>query len=510
MGKKIVILLLIGLFIFSNSGSYQIENTKAAVTTFYVDDDGLEGYVNIQYAIDNASIGDTVYVYHGFYQENLVINKSINLIGEGKGITIIDGDDKIVISISSSNVEIMGFTITNGIKGVNIENSSENIIKNNTIKDNNHGIYIDSNSVNNTIYQNNFINNIKNAYDLSTNFWDYPSGGNYWDDYIGLDNDGDGLGDEPYNIDGGNSKDLHPMMEPITEKPYADFTYMPSNPTTQDVIQFNDNSTDLDGYIVTWSWDFGDGNISMEQNATHRYVDNGVYNITLTITDNYGATDETSQQLSVLNVGPKANFDYSPSNPTDLQNVIFNDKSSDLDGYIVDWYWDLGDGNISKLQSPSYQYDDNGTYTVTLTVTDDDGAFEVKSQQISVSNVGPIVDFSFYSENATIIVNSPVRFADKSSDLDGDIVDWSWDLGDGTTSTKKHPAHSYEKTGTYTVALTVTDNDGVSSTKSEYITVSVYKEPHELVKGFSIFDIAFVVFLIIMVGLVIFLGRKYT
>jgi len=510
MGKKSVILLLIGLFIFSNSGFNQIENTKAVETTFYVDDDGFEDYVNIQYAIDNASIGDTVYVYHGDYKENLVINKSINLIGEDKGNTTIDGDNDIVISIISNNVEIMGFIITNGIKGIILENSSENIIKNNTIKDNNYGIYIDNISVNNTIYQNNFINNIKNAYDLSTNFWGYPSGGNYWDDYTGLDNDSDGLGDEPYNISGGNSKDLYPLMEPITEKPDADFTYLPSNPTTQDVIQFNDTSTDLDGYIVSWSWDFGDGNISMEQNVTNRYVDNGVYNVTLKITDNYGATDEISQQLGVLNVEPTADFDYSPSNPTDLQNVMFTDKSSDLDGDIVNWYWDLGDGNTSKLQSPSYQYGDNGTYTVTLTITDDDGATGVKSQQISVSNVGPMIDFAFFSANVTIIANDPVQFADKSKDLDGDIVNWYWDLGDGTTSTEKHLTHNYEKKGTYTVTLTVTDNDGVSSTKTKYITVSVYVEPHELVKGFSTFDIVFVVFLIIMVGLVIFLSRKYS
>jgi len=503
MGKKSVILLLIGLLIFSNSGFNQIENTKAVETTFYVDDDGFEDYVNIQYAIDNASIGDTVYVYHGYYKENLVINKSISLIGEDKGNTTIDGDNDIVISIISNNVEIMGFTITNGIKGIILENSSENIIKNNTIKDNNYGIYIDNISVNNTIYQNNFINNIKNAYDLSTNFWGYPSGGNYWDDYMGIDSDDNGIGDTPYNISGGNNQDIHPLMEPITEKPDADFTYLPSNPTTQDVIQFNDTSTDLDG-------DFGDGNVSMEQNVTHRYVDNGVYNITLKITDNYGATDEISQQLGVLNVGPTADFDYSPSNPTDLQNVIFTDKSSDLDGDIVNWYWDLGDGNTSKLQSPSYQYGDNGTYTVTLTVTDDDGASEVKSQQISVSNVGPMIDFAFFSANVTIIANDPVQFADKSKDLDGDIVNWSWDLGDGTTSTEKHLTHNYEKKGTYTVTLTVTDNDGVSSTKTKYITVSVYVEPHELVKGFSTFDIVFVVFLIIMVGLVIFLSRKYS
>jgi len=508
MKNKIVILLLIGLFVFSHSGFYQIENTKAVGTTFYVDGDGLEDYVNIQDAIDNASIGDIVYVHHGYYQENLLITKSITLIGEDKVNTTIDGDNDIVISIISNNVEIIGFTIKNGIKGIMFENSSENIIKNNTITDNNYGIYIDNVSVNNTIYQNNFLNNINNVYDLSTNFWDLPSGGNYWDDYIGMDSDDNGIGDTPYNISGGNNKDLHPLMEPITEKPEADFIYLPTNPTTQDVINFNDTSTDMDGYIVSWSWDFGDGNSSTKQNATHKYVNNGYYNITLKINDNYGATGKISRKLNVLNVGPTADFDYSPSNPTDLQSVIFTDTSSDLDGDIVNWSWNFGDENASNLQNPSYQYDDNGTYTITLTITDDDGATDIKSQKISVSNVGPIVGFSFFSDNVTLISNDPIKFVDTSSDLDGEIVSRSWDLGDGTISTEEHFTHTYDK-GTYTISLTVTDNDGASSSKSKYITVSVFTGPNEPVKGFSTFDIIFIVFLITMVGLVIFLSRKY-
>ena len=509
MKKKIVILPLIVLIVFSHSGFYQIENTKAVETTFYVDGDGFEDYVNIQDAIDNASIGNIVYVHHGYYQENLLITKSITLIGEDKVNTTIDGENGIVISIISNNVEIIGFTIKNGIKGIMLENSSENIIKNNTIEDNNYGIYIDNLSVNNTIYQNNFLNNINNVFDLSTNFWNLSSSGNFWDDYLGMDSDDNGIGDTPYNISGGNNKDLHPLMEPITEKPEADFIYLPTNPNTQDVIQFNDTSKDMDGYIVTWSWNFGDGNISTKQNATHNYVDNGVYNITLKINDNYGATDEISKQLSVLNVGPTADFEYSPSNPTDLQSVIFIDTSYDLDGNIINWSWDFGDENNSNLQNPSYQYSDNGTYSITLTIIDDDGAKDVKSKQISVSNVGPIVDFSFFSDNVTLIANDPIRFVDTSSDLDGEIVSRSWDLGDGTVSTEEHFTHNYEK-GTYTISLTVMDNDGVSSTKSKYITVSVFTGPNELVKGFSTFDIIFVVFLIAMVGLVIFLSRKYS
>ena len=201
-----------------------------------------------------------------------------------------------------------------------------------------------------------------------------------------------------------------------------------------------------------------------------------------------------------------------PVSPTNSQSVAFNDTSTDLDGDIVSWLWDFGDGSTSTLQNPLHQYSDNGTYTVTLNVTDDDGATDGTSHQISVSNVGPTADFTYSSANITVIVNDPVQFTDASKDTDGTIVSWLWDFGDGSTSTGQHPTHSYVKKGTYTVSLTVTDNDGDSNTKAKYLTVSVLLnpiEPNEAKKGLSSFDIVLVVFLAIMVVMVIVLSRKY-
>lgn len=82
--------------------------------------------------------------------------------------------------------------------------------------------------------------------------------------------------------------------------PNADFSYSPSNPTTQDTVQFTDKSNDPDGTIESWEWDFGDGKSSTSQNPTYQYSSNGNYIVKLTVTDNDGLTDSVTKTVNVL------------------------------------------------------------------------------------------------------------------------------------------------------------------------------------------------------------------
>ncbi len=172
--------------------------------------------------------------------------------------------------------------------------------------------------------------------------------------------------------------------------PIADFSYSPMSPTTDDTVEFTDLSTDSDGSIVSWDWDFGDGTTSTDQNPNHVFSSEATFTVTLTVTDDFGDTGTLSQTITVTsgttNQPPTADFTFTPSNPTPTDIVYFEDASVDNDGSIVSWDWDFGDGTTSTDQNPTHQFNSEGTYTISLTVTDDDGETDTISQTITVSS----------------------------------------------------------------------------------------------------------------------------
>jgi len=272
------------------------------------------------------------------------------------------------------------------------------------------------------------------------------------------------------NDTSGNSNTSAVYGFEINSPPNADFTWTPSNPTTSDTIQFTDQSSDPDGTIVSWYWEFGDGNTSSQQNPQHQYADDGTYQVNLTVTDDDGAMASITKQIIVVNVPPVANFSYSPLNPTTADAINFTDLSYDSDGSIINWTWNFGDGAISYEENPQHQYSDDGTYNVTLVVTDDDGATATITKQIVVSNVPPVANFSYLPENPTDL--DTIQFTDLSYDLDGYIVNWTWNFGDGSISYEENPQHQYSDDGTYNVTLTVTDDDGAIASITKQIIVS--------------------------------------
>ncbi|HMA82665.1 MAG TPA: PKD domain-containing protein, partial [Candidatus Thermoplasmatota archaeon] len=254
----------------------------------------------------------------------------------------------------------------------------------------------------------------------------------------------------------------------VTHKPTVNFTYSPVSPLTSDTITFTDTSTDQDDSVSSWSWDFDDENTSTEENPTHSYDNDGTYNVSLTVTDEDGATNQTNQKITVLNTPPTANFTYTPQNATDLQTITFTTCSTDPDGTITNCTWTFGDDTTNySMNTTSHQYTDNGTYTVTLNVTDDDGDTDEYSTTITISNVGPTANFTMEPSNPEI--GETIYFNDTSTDEDGSIASWSWDFDDESSNTSTNATHTYSNLQSRDVTLTVTDNDGNSSSITKHL-----------------------------------------
>ena len=227
-------------------------------------------------------------------------------------------------------------------------------------------------------------------------------------------------------------------------------------------------SRDPDGSIASYAWNFGNGTSGSGATPSATYATAGTFTVTLTVTDNSGATNQASTTVTVTpNTQPPVANAGGPYAGTVSVAISFNGAASrDPDGSVVSYLWNFGDGATASGVTAMHAYTAAGSYTVRLTVTDNDGLTNSASTTAQVSDgtglQPPVANPAGPYHGTTA---SPVAFdGSASSDPDGTIVSYDWTFGDGGTASGAKPTHAYSAVGTYTVTLTVTDDTGRKAT----------------------------------------------
>jgi len=468
-------------------------------------------------AIKLVSSNETIIYNNDFHNSKYAIlaqsgsnnNISKNTIGNSNidGIKLYKGSNNTVLdnAISNSNANGINLDSFNSIVknnmfhnnqiGINLVQSNCNIIDNTIHTSRICGIYACSGSKDNLIYLNDFADNAKNSQEMGDNQWYYETQGNYWDDYNEVDRDLNGIGDTPYAITGGGV-DLYPL---------GYFLKPPSRPTSPSPSDGAENI----GLSVTLRVTVSDPDSSQLEVYFYRASDDELYGVDYNVRS--GGTASCS-----VNVGFITTFTwYAIVNDSKLENqsniwyfttkgrppenekpvadtggpytasmgqvIVFNASGSyDPDGDIDFYRWNFGDGTSEILDiSPTHSYSNPGTYEVVLTVIDNNGTSDTATTTVTITvpdditNQMPVANAGGpYSGNIGGIINFNGSY---SSDPDGDITNYTWDFGDGANGAGQYANHTYSKSGTYAVRLTVTDSKGANDSDTINVEITAVK-----------------------------------
>ena len=265
--------------------------------------------------------------------------------------------------------------------------------------------------------------------------------------------------------------------------PTASFTATPTSGQAPLAVSFDASaSSDPDGTIASYTWNFGDGQNGSGVSGSHIYASAGTFTAILTVIDNGGLMSTASQTITVTapaNTSPTAAFTATPSVGIPPLTVTFNAATSqDSDGTITTYDWDFGDGSAhAQGVSVTHTYASAGSYSAILTVTDNDGAQDTATHTITVNAVGnsiPTASFTADPLLNVVFAHPPIAVdfdASASSDTDGTIASYNWIFGDGDTATGVTTSHTYTTSGTYTIVLTVIDDQGAPASATKTIQI---------------------------------------
>jgi gliding motility-associated-like protein len=207
-----------------------------------------------------------------------------------------------------------------------------------------------------------------------------------------------------------------------------------------------------------WTWDFGDGNGSNVQNPSHLYTIPGIYDVSVIATNTAGCPDTVVLDSLITVLGPFGTFSFTPNQgcPGTQVTVTVQDSST------VSSVADMGDGTLingaPRLLNFNHTYNQSGVY-YPLVILDDGNGCRVPIRSTDSVEIYPLPQVDFSANQTALCDTGTVRFSDLSVSS-VPLTNWSWDFGDGNTSTQQNPSHFYAQPGSYTVRLVVTTADG--------------------------------------------------
>lgn len=370
----------------------------------YVGGSGSGNYTLIQDAINDAREGDTIFIYPGIYQESIVVDKTLNILGADKENTIIDGKGiGNVMALESDYIRMQNLTIGNSSRdsmdnssGIKIDGAfititnciirncylglyiktKDNTIEYCDIEDNSAGIYFrntDENIIRNcSIINNNPFYGISLQHSNKNRIFSCTIEGH---ESLGVSIAGASNNEIYHNIFQNNQYGIR-ISRTAENISYGNKLY--ENDFIDSPVIDNCNNSWDNGIHGNYWWNYHGEDLDNDSIGDTPYDIPGGLN-----KDKYPLMT-TFNIRTPENHPPVADFTFTPHNPKIYETIHFRDASTDQDGNITSWYWDFGDGNSSYKQNPTHIYTSNGSFHVSLKVTDDQGAVDEKTRIILV------------------------------------------------------------------------------------------------------------------------------
>ncbi|MDJ1502660.1 PKD domain-containing protein [Xanthocytophaga agilis] len=263
-----------------------------------------------------------------------------------------------------------------------------------------------------------------------------------------------------------NQNGVSYYTDSVFVRPLIDSDFKVSNQCVNQAVTFTAAGAVEGNTIVSYFWDFGDGQTSTQNPVQHIYATAKDYPVSLTLRDLCNKTYKTTKSVKIYQ-SSTADIEL-PTTSCSYQTLQFKDASTVIDDPIVKWEWKFSDNTTSTEQNPVHKFTSSGTQTVSLTITGQSGCQTNVIKSILLQE-GANIAFSF----SQACLGNKTQFVDETTFGSGtNLVSRSWDFGDNSTpSTEQNPSHTYSQIGTYLVTLTIENSTGCSVALTKSVTI---------------------------------------